>query len=84
MTAIAWDIDGANAANSIAMDASQAAKQRFILSIRILKLYQWSWTQSIYSVVVRTLLKTCITHLKKPTAQTSRRGLSSSTQNATA
>jgi len=38
VTAIAWDIDGANAANSIAMDASQAAKQRVILSIRILKL----------------------------------------------
>ena len=37
-TAIAWDIDGANAANSIAMQAIQAAKQRVILSIRILKL----------------------------------------------
>ena len=38
MTAIACDIDGANAANSIAMHAIQAAKQRVILSIRILKL----------------------------------------------
>jgi len=38
ITDMAWDIDGANAANSIAMDASQAARQRVILSIRILKL----------------------------------------------
>jgi len=58
VTAIAWDIDGANAANSIAMDASQAAKQRVILSIRILKLYQRVSTQSSYSVVVPTPLKT--------------------------
>lgn len=84
MTAIAWDTDGANAANSIAMDASQAAKQRVILSIRILKLYQWLSTQSSYSVAVPTPLKTRITHLKKTTAQTSHHRLSSSTQNATA
>jgi len=68
LTAIACDIDGANAANSIAMDASQAAKQRVILSIRILKLYQRVSTQSSYSVVVPTPLKTRVMHLKKPTA----------------